>query len=408
LATSSIQTVRHPIDSVDLQQRANEAERLLATLRELAPGFAARAQEIEQGRRVPSDIVATLKKLGLFRSLLPHSLGGLELTAPDAVRMLEILAAADSSVGWVTMIGVTSQIFATRAPLATLERIYRGDPDTLIVGVGTPVGQAEKIEGGYRVSGRWPFASGCQNAQWIAGHCVIVKDGQPVMTEMGPQTLFVFLPADRWRIEETWQASGLTGTGSHHVALDNVEVADADLFALFGGKSAVSGPLEGSVMAFNASFHAAVAVGIAAGAIADLVTLARSGRRQLFATADLKDSAVFQHEVGRLEAELRAARALTRVQVETQWRRALAGELNETTDFAEGLQGSAWVHAACTNVVAGCYTLGGAGAIMNASPLQRRLRDIHAARQHAFAHERFYAAAGRAILGYPPASPFAH
>jgi alkylation response protein AidB-like acyl-CoA dehydrogenase len=404
LATGNIQTAR--IDRAALQpQPTEDAARLIAALRGLAPKIAARSKEIEDGRRVPGDIATGLRKLGLFRTLLPRSLGGLELTAPDAVQMLEILAAADSSVGWVAMIGVTSQIFCTRAPLAMLERIYRDDPDALLVGVGTPAGQAELIDGGYRVSGRWPFGSGCQNAQWIAGLCVIVQDGQPVMTEHGPQTKCVILPADRWRIEETWQASGLTGTGSHHVVLDNVEVPAAETFDLFGGKSAVAGPLASDVMSFNASFHAAVAVGIAAGAMADLVAMANSGRRQLFAATELKDSPVFQHEIGRLDAELRAARALTRIQVEEQWSRALAGTLDSKADLAEGLQGSAWVHAACTNVVSGCYTLGGSSSIMNASALQRRLRDIHAARQHFFAQERFYGAAGKNALGFPPVDP---
>ena len=404
MATSNIQTAR--IDQAASQpQSADDAARLTAALRELAPKIAARSKEIEDGRRVPADIAVSLRKLGLFRTLLPRSLGGLELTAPDAVQMLEILAAADSSVGWVAMIGVTSQIFGTRAPLAMLQRIYREDPDLLTVGVGVPAGQAERIEGGYRVSGRWPFASGCQNAQWIAGHCIVCENGQPVMSEHGPQTKFVLLPIERWRIEETWQASGLTGTGSHHVVLDNVEVPAAETFELFGGKSTVPGPLESDVMSFNASFHAAVAVGIATGAMADLVAMANSGRRQLFAATELKDSPVFQHEVGRLDAELRAARALVQTQVEDQWSRAVAGALEGKADLAEGLQGSAWVHTACTNVVSGCYTLGGSSSIMNASPLQRRLRDIHAARQHFFAQERFYGTAGKNVLGFPPVHP---
>jgi alkylation response protein AidB-like acyl-CoA dehydrogenase len=225
---------------------------------------------------------------------------------------------------------------------------------------------------------------------------------------MGPATTVVLLPAERWHIDETWQASGLTGSGSHHVVLDNVEVPEAETFHLFGGQSAVPGPLASDMMPLTTSFHAAVAVGIAEGAMADLVALANSGRRQLFAAADLKDSPVFQHELGRLDAELRAARAFTEVQIEQQWSRACAGALNGTTDFTQGLQGSAWVHAACSNVVSGCYTLGGASSIMNASPLQRRLRDIHAARQHFMAQERSYAAAGRNVLGFPPANPLAH
>jgi indole-3-acetate monooxygenase len=187
------------------------------------------------------------------------------------------------------------------------------------------------------------------------------------------------------------------------VALNDAEVREEDVFDLFHGPSSVPGPLETAVMPFNSSFHAAVAVGIATGAMADLAALAGSGRHQLFAAAELRDSPIFQHEVGRLDATLRAARA--QVQTEKQWRRALDGALDNKADLAEGLQGSAWVHATCTDIVSGCYTLGGSSSIMNASPLQRRLRDIHAARQHFFAHERYYAAAGKNVLGFPPLDP---
>ena len=406
MTTSNIRTARNGIDtSASREPPMDEAARMLAALRDLAPEFAARSKEIEDGRRVPNDIAIKLRRLGLFRTMLPRSLGGLELTAADVVPMIETAATADSSVGWVTMIGVTSQIFCTRASKAALERIYLQDPDALVVGGGTPAGQAEKVKGGYRISGRWPFISGCQNAQWIAGHVVICKDGQPLMSEQGPQIRFVVLPADRWQIEETWQASGLTGTGSHHVTLSNAEVPEEEAFDLFHGKSSVPGPLESAVITFNASFHAAVAIGIAAGAMADLADLASSGRRQLFAATDLRDSPVFQHEFGRLNAQLRAARALTQTQVEKHWRRALEGTLDNKADLAEGLQGSAWVHAACTDIVSGCYTLGGASSVLNTSPLQRRLRDIHAARQHFFAHERHYGAAGKNALGFPPVDP---
>jgi alkylation response protein AidB-like acyl-CoA dehydrogenase len=159
-------------------------------------------------------------------------------------------------------------------------------------------------------------------------------------------------------------------------------------------------------MPFNASFHAAVAIGIAVGALAELAALAGSGRRQFFAATDLRDSPVFQHEFGRLDAQLRAARALIQVQVENQWQRALEGTLEDSVDLTTGLQGSAWAHAACVKIVSDCYTLGGSSSIMNSSPLQRRLRDVHAARQHFFAQERFYAIAGKNALGFPPTHPY--
>ena len=406
MVTTQIQPARKRLETVAEPEHAtSEATRLLAAVRNLAPLLGARSEEIEQARRLPSDIADRLNQLGLFRTVVPRSHGGLELSVPEIVPLIETLAAADSSVGWVAMIATVSQLFITRLPRVTYDRVYADGSGVMVVGNGTPAGRAELIDGGYRVSGRWPFASGCQNAQWIVGHCVVCRDGEPLMSEHGPMTRFVIAPAARWRVEETWRASGLAGTGSHHVVLDDVEIPDASTFNLFDGPSCVPGPLESSLGPFSPTFHAAVAVGIATAAVADLVSLAGAGRRQLFAAIDLRDSPVFQHGLGRLSAELRAARALLEVQAETQWSRAVAGTLDDKVDFAEGLQGSAWIHAACTNVVSDCYTLAGASAVLNTSPLQRRLRDIHAARQHIFAQERFYASAGKHELGFAPVHP---
>jgi alkylation response protein AidB-like acyl-CoA dehydrogenase len=404
--TTNVQLARQGADAPVKQYPIGRgAARLLAAIDDLSPELAARAGEIESARRIPADITDRLRHMGLFRTLLPRSHGGLELSVPEVLPLIEALSAADGSVGWVAMIGTASQMFCTRAPRATFDRMFMDGADVLVVGVGTPAGRAEAIDGGYRVSGRWPFASGCQNAQWIAGHFVVCKDGAPVMSGARPLTRAVVLPSERWRIEDTWHASGLTGSGSHHVVLDNVAVPEAESFDLLHGPSCVPGRFTGPIAPFIGTFHAAVATGIATGAIADLAALAGSGRRQLFATADLRDSPVFQHEFGRLGAELRAARALLNVQAESHWHRATAGTLDDKTDFAQSLQGSAWIHATCTDVVSGCYTLGGSGAVLNASPLQRRLRDSHAARQHVFAQERFYARAGAHALGFPPVDP---
>jgi indole-3-acetate monooxygenase len=403
VVTTNIQSIKRRIDAA-IEQPESKAT-LSAAIDKLAPGLATRAEDIEHCRRVPADIIDTLRRAGLFRALVPRSHGGFAMSVPEVLPMLQTLAAADSSVGWVAMIAMASHLFCSRLARANYDSIYAGGAEAMVVGVGTPAGRATMIDGGYRVSGRWPFASGCQNAQWIVGHCVVCDNDEPVMSDQGPVTKFVIAPAERWRIEETWRAAGLTGSGSHHVILDNVDIANACAFDALHGPSSVPGLFEGAAAPFSPTMHSAVAVGIATGAIADLAALAGAGRRQLFAAVDLKDSPVFQHEFGRLGAELRAARALLDVQAARQWRRSVDGTLDGKVDFAESLQGSAWIHAACTNVVSGCYTLGGASVVMNTSPLQRRLRDIHATKQHVFAQERFYANAGRHALGFPPSDP---
>lgn len=408
MMTTAAQLTRKNVDAPFKRQAAaatQGAAQLRDAIADLSPELATRAPEIENARRVPADIIAKLHQVGIFRSLQPRSHGGLELDVPEVMPLIQALSAAEGSVGWVAMIGTVARLFCTRLPRATYDRIFKDDSNVLVVGAGTPAGRAELVDGGYRASGRWPFASGCQSAQWIFGHCVICRDGTPVMSDGRPMTRFVAVPAERWRIEDTWYASGLTGSGSHHVALDDVFVAEAESFDLFHGPSCLPGPFTTPIPSFVVDFHAAVATGIAAGAIADLAVMASSGRRQLFATSDLKDSPIFQHEFGRLGALLQAARALLQVEVDRHWRRAMGGTLDDKADFTDSLQCSAWIHAACTDIVSGCYTLGGSSVVSNASPLQRRLRDIHAARQHVFAQERFYGRAGANALGFPPVNP---
>jgi alkylation response protein AidB-like acyl-CoA dehydrogenase len=390
---------------MDKKFAADAAERLFTAVRDLAPMIAARAEEMERSRRIPQDVIDTLRLTGLYRMLVPHSHGGLGLGVPDVLPVLEALSAADASVGWVAQNAAVSQIVCTRLPKALYDEVYDKGPDPVVIGVGTPAGRAEKVAGGYRVTGRWPFASGCQNAQWIVGHCVVFENGKPVTSGDGPPTRWFIMPAERWRIEETWHALGLAGTGSHHVVLEPAEIPEHRTCDVLQGNSCMPGPFEAAIAPFVPILHATVALGIATGAFTDLTSLADGGKRQLFAASDLRDSTVFQHELGRVGAELRAARALLDAQAAASWGRAVAGTLDDRIDFTEALQASAWIHAACVRVVDRCFTLAGAGAVLADSPLQRRLRDIHAAGQHFMVSERFYARAGAQYLGFPPVDP---
>jgi hypothetical protein len=339
---------------------------------------------ISSRRRVPGDIVEALRRVGVFRMLAPHSHGGLALSVPAAVPVVEALSAADSSASWVTMIAVTSHTFCTRLPRATYDRLYADHPDVVGVGVGTPVGRADKIDGGYRITGRWPFASGCQNAQWIVGHCVLYQDGKPMMSGDGPLTGFFMLPAECWRIEETWQASGLTASGSHHIVLEDFHAPDASAFDLMQGMSCVPGPFERLLRSLEPFTRRSPSESRLAPSPTSHPWPARAAA-SFSRPPPCKIRRFSSTSSG--GAAQRAARALLDVQAANHWRRAVEGTLDGKADFAESLQASAWIHAACTGVVSACYTLGGSSVVLNPSPLQRRLRDIHAARQHIFAQE---------------------
>src|ERR1700754_508677 len=169
----------------DAKLMTNVTDRILADVRALAPEITRRVAEIEAGPQVPFDLVRKLRSIGIFRSLVPRSHGGLELEMSAALEIMEAICSIEGSVGWVSVIAMGCSTFAPRLPREVFERIYRDGPDVIIVGSAQPVGTAEAVEGGWRVSGRWPFASGCQQPDWMFGLCFMSRDGKPLPEPMG-------------------------------------------------------------------------------------------------------------------------------------------------------------------------------------------------------------------------------
>src|SRR5688500_3204559 len=189
-------------------------ETVLHAVRQLSPSILDRAAEIETGRRVPSDLIEDLRAAGCFRLVRPATHGGLEASMPDAMRALESLARADASVAWTVMIGAGSWIDLAHLPRETFDALYAANPDAITAGVFNPTGSVTPADGGYHVSGRWSFASGCQHADVLFGNGVEgFADGMPQLRGA------VFAPVDV-AIEDTWSVSGLCGTGSHHFHVD--------------------------------------------------------------------------------------------------------------------------------------------------------------------------------------------
>src|SRR5262245_51699149 len=376
------------------------AQSLLTAIQELRPAITARALEIATSRRIPVDIVELLKRAGVFRMFVPRRYGGLELDLPTGLRILVELAKIDSSVGWNTMTSSNGSLFAPFLPQQTYETIYQNGPDVIFAGATQPVGTAEEARAGRRlVSGRWPFCSGCQYADWIAGFCVSISNGKPLLNEAGrPQVQAAWLPAREWEITDSWHAAGLKGTGSHHVSLNNKLVPVSNFSDLERGVPFLPGPLYAALPQFLALLHAAIALGMAEAIVSDLVDLASTGRRQVQAPVPMRDSEAFQFELGRVVADLRAARALFEAQSASHWRHAIAGTLKGETLLAESSQAAAWTTTTCVRVADVCFALAGGSAVYENSPLQRRLRDLHVAGQHARLQQRHYVSAGQQLL----------
>ena len=196
-----------------------EQRTTLDAVRALVPDITARAEEIEQARTLPRDLVDDLAAAGCFRALVPRSHGGDELPLADALAVIEELARADGSVGWTVMIGAAAPALLGHLPAATFDAVYASGPDVISAGTFNPAGTATPVDGGFRASGQWSFASGCRHAQWFLAHC-IVDDGR-----MPPLRMMV-LPAADVQIVDTWSTMGMRGTGSHDFTVDGKFVGD--------------------------------------------------------------------------------------------------------------------------------------------------------------------------------------
>jgi indole-3-acetate monooxygenase len=375
-----------------------EAERILSAVREVAPTIAERAPEIESARTLPLDLVHKFTSIGLFRMLVARIHGGLEIEFPPTIDILAELAAADGSVGWTVMIGCETPQILCLLPRASFDQIYSSGPDVICGGTFAPQGTAAIASGGYQVSGRWGFASGCRHAQWLFANCIVTRDGKPEMSPAGgmPVTRCAVAPASNWTIHDTWHTSGMRGTGSNDISID-AEIDEEWTFDLFGGQPSVPGPLfVGSI--FQASLHiGAVALGIAEGALRDVVRFAGTNKRRLYSAQSLADSQLFQYRLGHAQADTQAARAVLHERAESYWAHAQAGAIPPELR-TNILQTTAWVVETSARVVDTCYTAAGGSAIYQSSPLQRRLRDIHTLTQHASTQESVFATAGAELL----------
>jgi indole-3-acetate monooxygenase len=375
-------------------------DQVLSRIAALGPVVARYARDIEQDRRLPEELVSALKSARIFSALLPRRYGGLELDASGAFRTIAALARLDGSVGWNAMVGQFGSLVPFLVSPTLCDEIFQDGGDHVICGSGQPGGKAERVPGGWRVTGAWPFASGCQNAEWIVGACVMMEGSSPIDAAdgSGPMIRSFLMPAEHWEIRDTWHTFGLRGTGSHHVALTDVVVPEQNFFDFPFGTSFASDPAVGKFPELLVLSHGAVAVGIAEGAIMDLVALAKAGLQQRFMTIPLAETERFKEGLARLDADLKAARALLEAEAARVWQNPERAAGKDMSRVAEQLQASVWITATCVRIAEGCFELAGSSAVYESSPLQRRVRDLRVAAQHMAAQPRQYVTAGAAVL----------
>jgi alkylation response protein AidB-like acyl-CoA dehydrogenase len=368
-------------------------ETVLHAVRQLAPAVLDRAGEIETARRVPPDLVDELRAAGCFRLVRPATHGGLEASIGDAMRALESLARGDASVAWTVMIGAGSWIDLAHLPRETFDALYATNPDAITAGVFNPTGSIGQVAGGYRVTGRWSFASGCEHADVIFGNCVEgVVDGMPQLRGA------VFAPRDVV-IEDTWSVSGLCGTGSHHFHVDGVDVPAERTYTPMDGEPCIDALIVRlPPPAVFSLVMASVALGIAQGALDDITVLA-SDKVPLLSPVTLGGNPLFQLDLATADTDLRAARSLLYEQAAHVWDAAAVGDPLTMEQRAHTRAAAVWAVDRTISVVTTAYRAGGGSSLYSDCPLQRRLRDIHALGQHFIVRRDTLITAGAILAG---------
>ena len=385
----------------------SNVDQLLRAVHTLEPLIRAHADEAERNRRLSPVVVTALAEAGIFRMYTPRTLGGFEIDPLTFYRVVEAIARIDGSTGWCVFIAGGNPLLGAFLADEAAEAVFGSDPQSITAGVVHPYGKAVVSAGGYRVTGRWSYASGCQHSTWIFCCCEVFDGDQRRLMEDGePDVRLFFIPIGQISIVETWDVSGLAGTGSHDVVIDQVFVPSAYTCAFKPGITPQGVRYQSPVYRYvlYASFAlaiGAVALGIAQGALDACLELAQAKKPNV-GTEMLRDRSLFQVRVAEAVALVRSARAWLHMTVEQTWQSHLAHGQVSFDERADLLLAAANATRSAAAAVDILYTAAGASANYRRSPLQRALRDIHAATQHVGTAAPQFESAGRMLLGLPP------
>ncbi len=357
-----------------------------AVARALAPEITRRADDAEALGTLPIDLVGRLRSAGVFRALQPRALGGFEIAPVEFIEMMEELARADGSTGWIAAIGAGAPAFTAWLEPAVAKELFGSNADFLAATVFAPTGRAVPDGvGGFAVDGRWPFASGCRHAEWLlTGMFVFDGDAPRMIPGQGPDWRLGFFPRADAEIVDNWDVLGLRATGSNDVIARGLHVAEEHTISPFFEPARADGPLWR--LAFFTLVGAAlvgVPLGIARRALDEFGDLATTKTRA-GTFEPLAADPVAQVEFANAEASLRSARAFVLGEAGALWDTALAGDAPSVQQRARFQLATQQAMRAARHAVDTTFGLTGAGAVHATHPLQRCFRDLHTARQHVY------------------------
>jgi alkylation response protein AidB-like acyl-CoA dehydrogenase len=376
-----------------------EGVALVGIARSLEPLIREHADALEEGR-IPQALVAALYDTGVFRALLPREVGGLEVEPVEWLQMIEEFARINASVGWMAFI--QSGIGLTFLDPERFERFRKRAGGRLIVAMslGRMAGKAVKVDGGYRISGRWPFASGSPYATWLGGMSMLcADDGSPIMGMNGaPRPLLAIWPADQARLIDSWDGLGLRGTGSGDFEITDLFVPEEQVNTEFFGAPNYDRALF-RIREMPELGHAAHALGIASTALESFVAAVNAkpvpGSMRQLAMGHMQ-----AHQIAFTKADVlvRAARALLYETVRAAYENANVSQQLPYELRVRLREANIFAVRAAKEAVGLIFEMAGSSAVYRGRPIERAFRDISTAANHTNYQETAYTAIGSYFL----------
>ena len=384
------------------EQREAKRQALLDAVESLRGVFLAGSDEGEAAGTLPQSTVDAIYDSGLFSFKTPQVLGGAEADAMIQMDVIEAASRIESAAGWCLMIGAGSLSgMAAFLPNEAIDEIFVGGTAPKTAGVAAPTGKATLVEGGYRVSGRWAFASGIRHSQWV-GFGAMVADGNSTL-----QQVRMVVPTSQVQIHDNWDVLGLRGTGSCEFSLSDVFVPQRFTWGGTEAKPLRGGPnfLLGRP-GMQTTGHCGFALGVGRRALDAVTELAKQKKRGYRGNEVLvADRGSFQRFLGESDLRLRAAKALCMETIEEAWESVCQG-ITPPPPLQIRLRASGtYSTTEASDIVSQAFRFGGGTAMYNTHILQKCLRDINASAQHQMVSDRAYENHGQFILGFPGANP---
>lgn len=367
----------------------------------LRPIIEAARDEADALRRLPDAIASAFVERDVYRLMLPVDLGGAGLDPLQHFDLTLEVSRCDAAAGWNYALAMTSALLAGVAPPAVTREVF-STPDCGGAASGPPQGRAVMTEGGYRVSGRWGWASGIHQARRVMGGCIVFEGDKPKAGPHGrPTVIHVLVPIEQVELLDTWHTGGMRGTGSTEFAMNDVFVPAERAMQMFAGEPTQPHPIFKMPTSFFGFGLSAVPLGVALSTIDALKALALSKKLPPPRTI-LAEQASVQYTIGKAGAMVDAAILAVREACSRLWDEVCT-EGAATLGSRARLRGS-MVHAVDTGIetVSLCYREAGGSAVFQSAPFERALRDVHVIGGHVVFQRAMMEDVGRAELGLKP------